>query len=1144
MNSIGKFVTINAALSRSVNLERDKPAHALLDAYILTSRALQSIGNVADVCAGKKDIDKAWALIGSYGSGKSSFALYLSHLLANPRNANGKKALAKLQSAGSTADNHAAAIANHLRGSRGYCPVLLSGSPEPLAKAFLRALAAGIAPYFADELRIDSRNEIREINRLMKSPANRLTAIAQLIRKIQKRIENMRGKGLLIVIDELGKFLEYAERHESDDIFLLQMLAEQAHTTGKSNILLFVLLHQSFEQYGRALSAALRNEWTKIQGRYQILPFVETAEQSLRVMAQAFQNQLPKSVAARLKREIESMVIAMEAEGILPPSLAKKTAIDLFWQCYPLHPMTALLLPRLCQKIAQNERSLFGYLGSPDPAGLIAQMRSMDIGDFLRPAAVYDYFINTQPASNDLQTQRAWVEVLSAIDRLSDSGRAEVDMLKTIGLFNIAGSVGGIKASTAALKLCFGHARGFNATLNKLLGKSTITFRKFNNEYRVWQGSDFDLEQAVAEQQAYVQTMDIAAEINVAAPLLPLVAKRYSIEKHSMFYFVPKFINASQYESETAESDKPRIIFCLSDGGRGDGKKRFRDKIVWHFSSRDIVVHCANSDAIKTFCRARVAVQKAGEAPAVGQDPVIQREFRHHLAAAQQAERKTIATIIEQPQLHLWYCNGEKQKLKSKRDIQALLSNVLESVYPKTPTIKNELINRDHPSAQAITGRKKLLFALLQSSDKENFGIEAYPAEMSMYLAIFKASGVHKEIGGKWKISKPAKMNQCNFHATWGEIERFFDSTDDQAKDVSVLTATLTAPPYGIKNAMLPVFYLAVYLHRKDEIAVYENRIYVPYFTADHMERFLKRPDTFAFQQFKIAGVTQDLVREYEKGLFEGEKTQNVLALFKAIAKFMDAIPAYTKQTATISTTAQNVRDAFKYPKSPQDLLFKKLPAACGYENGGSMNFGNRLKEALREIKNAYPNMCEKQACALKKVFDLKSTDVTVKLRARARETCEPLREYTLETDMHTFLNCVTTDFGSDSAWLQRVLELMLGKPSKNWNDNDALYASHKIIEYGKRMNELNKLRIYSLDRKLENIESDAVIFSLKSAKKGGYDDIIYFDEKMSPSEKETRIAEAIIKLAQQFLFGAERGDAKTAPPHLEVIKTDKKKKA
>jgi hypothetical protein len=53
------------------------------------------------------------------------------------------------------------------------------------------------------------------------------------------------------------------------------------------------------------------------------------------------------------------------------------------------------------------------------------------------------------------------------------------------------------------------------------------------------------------------------------------------------------------------------------------------------------------------------------------------------------------------------------------------LSVILADIYPQTPIIKNELINRSRPSAQANAGRKKLLIALLNNADKQDLGIEA-----------------------------------------------------------------------------------------------------------------------------------------------------------------------------------------------------------------------------------------------------------------------------------------------------------------------------------------------------------------------------------------------------------------------------------
>ena len=53
----------------------------LVRAYLPTSRALQALAHVADGLDGKPH-DRALALVGPYGSGKSAFALFLGALLS------------------------------------------------------------------------------------------------------------------------------------------------------------------------------------------------------------------------------------------------------------------------------------------------------------------------------------------------------------------------------------------------------------------------------------------------------------------------------------------------------------------------------------------------------------------------------------------------------------------------------------------------------------------------------------------------------------------------------------------------------------------------------------------------------------------------------------------------------------------------------------------------------------------------------------------------------------------------------------------------------------------------------------------------------------------------------------------------------
>jgi hypothetical protein len=53
------------------------------------------------------------------------------------------------------------------------------------------------------------------IDELLSDGNASLIKISNLVVNIQNNIQDNDGKGLLIVIDELGKFLEYSARHES-----------------------------------------------------------------------------------------------------------------------------------------------------------------------------------------------------------------------------------------------------------------------------------------------------------------------------------------------------------------------------------------------------------------------------------------------------------------------------------------------------------------------------------------------------------------------------------------------------------------------------------------------------------------------------------------------------------------------------------------------------------------------------------------------------------------------------------------------------------------------------------------------------------------------------------------------------------------
>ena len=392
-------IKVDTHYTRSINLERDRDNQFVLNTYLPTTRAVQTLERIA-ATFGQTEAPRAWALIGPYGSGKSAFGIFCTHLLSAPNKGPHNAALKILRR---VKPSVASKYKKQLKDSGNICQILITGGPEPFGEAVVRnALIA--AERFWHGKRGKRPAIIGRLRTAQKKGINGPSDILKLISDLQDAVSRSGGNGIVIAVDELGKFLEYEARHYGrNDIFLLQMLAEQAQTASSVPMYVLVLLHQTFEQYARGLGEALRTEWAKIQGRFETIPFLESTEQTLRVVARTFQDNLnKKEKKAVLKLTTTELDVLQDQDvlppGLLPPNVSSTECRDLFSRCYPLHPLTALLLPPLCQKVAQNERTLFSYLGSAEPSGFQDSLSTLaSIGDWILPHELYNYFVQNQP---------------------------------------------------------------------------------------------------------------------------------------------------------------------------------------------------------------------------------------------------------------------------------------------------------------------------------------------------------------------------------------------------------------------------------------------------------------------------------------------------------------------------------------------------------------------------------------------------------------------------------------------------------------------------------------------------------------------------------------------------------------------------
>jgi hypothetical protein len=633
--SMQNKIQINTHYTRSVNLERDSSSISVVNAYIPTSRAIRTLERITSSFK-LTQTPRAWSLIGPYGSGKSSFSVFLSHLLSNPNKSTTQVAYKVLDESSPELTDQ---FKQHQQNSNGHLKVLITGAPEPLSLRFVKALSIAATDYWSD-LKIKGRKNaiLEQLQQAASKNEISVSEIIQLLSDLQTTLNN-KASGIIIIIDELGKFLEYEARHYgANDIYLLQALAEHACGENKVNILLFVMLHQSFEQYAKGLGDSLKKEWSKVQGRFEDIPFLEGPEQVLRIVSSAFEHNFSQQEQNDLTKNLTPVINTLAEQNALPGILSTTESLELFKKCYPLHPITALILPILCQKVAQNERTLFSYLGSQEAFGLNKLLQEFKtVNDVIFPHHIYDYFITNQSAvMSDYITHRRWIEVVTAIERLGDANPLEIAFVKTVGLFNIIGIQGGIKASKELLACIFHSKNKVTRIANKLTEQSLVQFRKYSSEFRVWQGSDFDIEQAIANELSQLGYFSLAEKLNERAELLPIVARRYTIKNGALRYFKPQFIDARSLK-QLKPANEPRIIYFLS---MAQDDERLFNNSVKMFSNLDLVVLCKNAPHLREATAEVIALERIqNSTKELHSDPIAQREFRDRYHAAEYAEQ-------------------------------------------------------------------------------------------------------------------------------------------------------------------------------------------------------------------------------------------------------------------------------------------------------------------------------------------------------------------------------------------------------------------------------------------------------------------------------------------------------------------------
>ena len=889
-------------------------------------------------------------------------------------------------------------------------------------------------------------------------------------------------KFLVLVIDEFGKILEHAAKNSPEkELYFLQKLAEFVNFPTRQ-ILLLTTLHQNFSAYANGLSETQINEWKKVKGRFKEITFVEPIEQLLHLASKQLQE-------GKETKQASSNAVALFNLAKEIGYVSNGFSADIANHLYPLDSFSAYTITSAIQRYGQNERSLFTFLASKG---------SNSISDF-KPAKnltynlqqVYDYvyysfYSYLKSANSDSMN---WSSIQVAIERVesqnwqsSEQMLQAINIIKAIGLMNLLG-VAGFKLTKNTLaeyaKLAMNIPDALDI-IKKLEQKKIIRYASYKERIMLFEGTDVDLEAEIREAGMMVSRPEVFVdELTVFFNHRISPVKAHFYQKGTPRFFDYKLFEEPEELVPKGDTDGYiELIFSTKKDALKEIKSFSADSehaliFAYFIDTKNIVDHLYN---IKKYNYLIDRVIKKEDHIAVNEIQKL-KEYEESLL------NKAISdNLFSYEKRVVWIFRGKEQKVESHRDFNQLLSKVCDEVYSKTPVMNNELFNKHKLSGTISAARKVYLSNLIDHNNEDDLGFpsDKFPPEKTIYYSLLKNTGLHNN--GEF-----ADMPTNNdFMSVWNASEEFLKSTENRARKISELIKLLSTQPYKMKQGFLD-FWIPTYLFiKKQDYALYDalRGAFIPNVNMEFFDLLQKHPADYEVKKFAVDGIRLGFFNQYRRFVHLGDELQikknSFIETIKPFLSFYARLDEYTRHTRKLNhESTLKFREVLAKAKDPEKAFFEDLPEALGYnqeklkQEESVREYGNIIQRAIRELQSCYTELIDRLEERLVEGFGLQSGEYNEYIK-EIRDRLSNVKVYLLTDKQREFYHHVMTEYENRTLWYQSICYTILEQRLDSIRDeqedkleDDLVYlfrTCEKYADISRKMNSDEKSDAYSFD--------------------------------------------------------------------------------
>ena len=1103
------MISVASGFQYSVNIGYDIGNDTKLKNFIPTKSALSLLEDIL-LSTRPTSTERARVLIGAYGKGKSHIVLTILSMLLKRDLSLFEKLMPKIQE--NPRLNQL--VLNYYDSANKILPVVISGSNTSLTQAFLLSLQRTLSEYdlltampetnykaaistihrwkesfpeafdkfqksiedpidiFIDRLENYDVVAYEEFEKIYPS----LTAgsifnpflgfdVVDLYESVARSLKVKGYTGIYVVYDEFSKFLEANITDASvSDTKMLQDFAEKCCRSGDLQLHLMLICHKEISNYIDKLPKEKTDGWRGVSERFKHIHLNNNFSQTYEIIASVIQHKEPlwEKFCKTHNRDFDALFARYQSHQMFTD--AKNEIGTAIKGCFPLHPVSTFILPRLSERIAQNERTLFTFLSAEGGATLAAFLDNYEnnftlvtpdqIFDYFEPlfkkevyaGEIHDIFVLTSAILNQIASDSLGskiIKTLSLIYMLEQFERLSPTKEQIIGIYSGTYEVSEIEQA-----------------ISELIEKEYVIYIKRSNDYlRLKQTSGVDIRQKIHDlmemQAGRVTDRDVLNASNFDNYIYP---SRYNDEHEMTRYFAFQFISGAEVGTDTnwdikgEAIDADGIIYGIIP--ENETQLRHLTRVIPEISrgfERCIFVIPKRFKQIRNIVCEYAAVSQLRD-QAAG-DPVLFDEYEVVFEDLQEVIKGFIGAYTH-PENHraMYVHDGKTLEIYRKAGLTEVMSEICDRVYSLTPVINNESVNKNDITSIASNSRNKIISALLRSELEPNLGLTGTGQEVSIMRSTLVRTGVWNETDGVPQVNlHPDDHAMRNMLEA---IENFIiEARRNEHLSFAVLYERLTSPEYhiGLRYGVIPI-YIAAVMHNYRQQTVICDRFGPVQMTTDVLVQINNDPKNFTLNFIDWNPEKENYILRLEKAfsdyVVEAEKQGNSYDyVAAAMHRWYMALPKYSKDCRNRASGEKLLRRQtemiriLKQSTSSSDLLFKKLPEAFDY----SEEYADAATEII-DTKNVFDGLLgELKAYLINKTEEafLPERDISTgrkhSLMGVVKEWCEHLDPKSFEqlfpdgTDR--FLQHLKSATNDEDMFITRLAKLATGLRIEDWDE-------------------------------------------------------------------------------------------------------------